>query len=505
MKNFVLMVVLFMALQSSARGDDNIKTAALAGSWYPGTRAELNSMLDGFFAAVPDLPTGGADIGVIVSPHAGYFYAGGVAAYGFKAAQAKKINTVVILAPTHSISFSGASVWADGAFETPLGRVAVDAELAQKILSFDKRFSFRKDVFAGAPGHDENSVETQIPFVQKAFPQAKIVPIIMGYPPDGQTIATVADALVTSIAGRSDVLVDVSVDQSHFHPDNDAHAIDARGLGAIEKMDIDALLAGHEKGEMEVDGFHVVAAAMLYAKKADYGKAKVLKYATSADVTGDKDRVVGYASIMMYRDKPSAAEPAQSSGVAEKGVLPLSEAQKKRLLQIARETTDAFVRTGKVPEFTESDSRLQAEEGAFVTLTKQGQLRGCIGNILGSGPLYRTIRDMAVAASSQDPRFNAVTTDELKDISVEVSVLSKPRVVKGVDEIVLGKHGVIVSRGMFNRGVFLPQVATETGWTKEQFLSELCSQKAGLPPLCWRDPMTTIEVFTAQVFGEKEQ
>jgi hypothetical protein len=494
-----------MILQSFAHGDDNVKTAALAGSWYPGTRQELNSMLDGFFAGVQNLPTGGADIGVIISPHAGYFYSGGVAAYGFTAAQAKKINTVVILAPTHSISFPGASVWAAGAFETPLGRVAVDAELAQKVLSFDKRFSFRKDVFAGAPGHDENSVETQIPFVQKAFPQAKIVPIIMGYPPDAQTITAVADALVAAIAGRGDVLVDVSVDQSHFHPDNDARAIDARGLGAIEKMDLDALLAGHENGEMEVDGFHVVAAAMLYAKKAGYDKAKVLKYATSADVTGDKDRVVGYASIMMYRDKASAGVSTQSSTAAEKGVLPLNDAQKKRLLQIARETADTFVKTGKAPEFTESDQRLQAEEGAFVTLTKQGQLRGCIGNILGSGPLYQTVRDMAVAASSQDPRFNPVTPDELKDIAVEVSVLSKPWVVKSADEIVLGKHGVIVSRGMFNRGVFLPQVATETGWTKEQFLSELCSQKAGLPPLCWRDPTTTIEVFTAQVFGEKEQ
>jgi hypothetical protein len=174
-------------------------------------------------------------------------------------------------------------------------------------------------------------------------------------------------------------------------------------------------------------------------------------------------------------------------------------------LQIARETVDAFVRTGKAPEYTESDPRLQAEEGAFVTLSRHGQLRGCIGNILGSGPIYKTVRDMAVAASSQDPRFDPVTPDELGDIAVEVSVLSKPRVVKSAEEVVLGQHGVIVSRGFLNRGVFLPQVATETGWTRERFLSELCSQKAGLPPLCWRDPATRIEVFTAQVFGEKEE
>ena len=111
---------------------------------------------------------------------------------------------------------------------------------------------------------------------------------------------------------------------------------------------------------------------------------------------------------------------------------------------------------------------------------------------------------MAVAAVRDDPRFTPVTAAELKDIRVEVSVLSKPRAVKSADEIIMGKHGVIVRRGM-QGGVFLPQVATETGWTKEHFLSELCSQKAGLPPDCWKDPATRLEVFTAEVFGEKEK
>ncbi len=506
MKTLVLTLVLFMSLRSFAYSDDNVKEAALAGSWYPGTAAELGQMLDGFLAGVKDVPAD-KDIGVIISPHAGYVFSGPVAAYGFKAAssQSRKINTVVILAPTHSVSFSGASVWPEGAFETPLGRVEIDKELAQKILAYDKRFSFRKDAFDGAPGRPENSVETQIPWVQKMFPKARIVPIVFGYPPDAEVLSAVAEAVAVTTTGRDDILVDVSVDQSHFHVDSEARAIDALGLGAIEKMDMDAFLVGHMKGKMEVDGFHVVASAMLYAKRAGYNKAKVLKYGTSADVTGDKDRVVGYGSIMFYRDKPGAASVKQeASGLGEE-VMSLSDAQKARLLKIARDTVDAFVKTGKAPVVSESDVRLQAEEGAFVTLTKRGQLRGCIGNILGSGPLYQTIRSMAIAAASEDPRFNPVTPDELKDIDVEVSVLSKPRVVKSADEIVLGKHGVIVSKGLLSRGVFLPQVATETGWSKEQFLSELCSQKAGLPPNCWQEPTTTLEVFTAQVFGEKKK
>jgi hypothetical protein len=256
-------------------------------------------------------------------------------------------------------------------------------------------------------------------------------------------------------------------------------------------MDVEGLWQGHRSGSMEVDGFHVVAAAMLYAKKQGFNQAKLLKYATSADTTGDKSRVVGYASIVFYK------------GIFTNAAGTLNQLEKKRLLAIARSTLDGFVRDGKAPEFTEALSRLQAEEGAFVTLNKGGQLRGCIGNIIGRGPLYLTVRDMAVAAASQDPRFSPVTGDELKEIHIEISVLSTPQAVKSANDIVMGTHGVILTRGNFNRGVFLPQVAVETGWSKEKFLSELCSQKAGLPPDCWKEPGTRLEIFTADVFGEK--
>ena len=478
-------------------GQDNVKDARLAGSWYPGDRAELVRMLDGFFAGVAadkDIPPAG-DAGVIVSPHAGYPFSGPVAAYGFKAVQAKKVSTVIILAPSHHFSFQGASIWPEGAFTTPLGSVAVDQALAAKIMAMDKLFSFRRDIFEGAPGRPENSVETQIPFIQRTFPQAKIVPIIMGFPPDLKVIQAVAFALSQAVGDREDVLVDVSVDQSHFHPLAEADAIDRAGLDAIAKFDIEGLWKGHMDGRMEVDGFHVVTAAMLYAKERGYGRVKVLKHATSADVTGDPSSVVGYASILFYRD--AAVKP-------DRGVLPLTEAHKKRLVEIARTTLDTFVKTRKTLDLDEKDARLLQEEGAFVTLTKQGNLRGCIGHIIGEGPLFKTVRDMAVAAASEDPRFSPVTPGELKDIHVEVSVLSRPRPIKDADEIVLGTHGVIVRRGV-QGGVFLPQVATETGWTKDRFLEELCSQKAGLPPDCWKDPATRLEVFTAEVFGEKEK
>lgn len=499
MKKTVFPLVFFMVAAFSSNAEEYIKPAALAGSWYPAGRTELAAMIDGFLSNAPPAPLE-AEIGAIVSPHAGFVFSGPIAAYGFRAAQARKIKTVVILAPSHHVRFSGASIWPEGAFLTPLGKIDVDQDLARQITMADGRFSFRRDVFEGAPGRPENSVETQLPFIQRAFPGARIVPIIVGYPPDPDVLKTLARALQEAVGGREDVLVNVSVDQSHFHPDKIAREIDERGLQAIEAMDIKRFWSGHQNGEMEVDGFYVVAAAMMYARGAGYPRARVLRYATSAETTGDASRVVGYASIMFYREKGGEVS---SAGRQDEETF-LTDAQKKRLLGIARSTLEDFVRTGRADEVRETDPRLSAEEGAFVTLHKKGQLRGCIGNIWGQGPLYQTIRSMAIAAASEDPRFSPVSADELVDIDVEVSVLSRPRPVSSADEIVLGRHGVIVSRGPFNRGVFLPQVATETGWSKERFLSELCSQKAGLPADCWRSAQTRLEIFTANVFGERE-
>jgi AmmeMemoRadiSam system protein B/AmmeMemoRadiSam system protein A len=472
--------------------DDNVKQPRLAGTWYPSGGVELGKMLDAF-AAQADKPVPGRNIGVVISPHAGYAYAGPVAAFGFKAASDQKIATVIILASSHHISFHGAAVWARGEFRTPLGAVPVDEEMARRILAADPRFVERRDVYEGLADRPENSVETQIPFIQRSFPSAKILPVMVGYPPEPDVLESLASALTSVVGARQDVLVAVSVDQSHFHPDPDARRIDARGLDALESMDVQAFWNGHRDGTMEVDGFHVVTAAMLYAQKQGYVRAKVLKYATSADTTKDTGRVVGYASVILYKDRV----PVTVSGV-------LSKDERQALLTIARQSVEAQARGGKAAEITASLPRLKAEQGAFVTLRKDGRLRGCIGNIIGRGPLDMTVRDMAASAAARDPRFTAVTPDELENIDIEISVLSVPRQADNIDSIELGTHGVIVSRGDSARGVFLPQVAVETGWSKEKFLSELCSQKAGLPPDCWKDPGTKLEVFTAEVFGERD-
>ena len=179
----------------------------------------------------------------------------------------------------------------------------------------------------------------------------------------------------------------------------------------------------------------------------------------------------------------------------------LNSEQKQILLKVARETMETYIKTGKTPTFKIVDSLLNEECGSFVTLHKKGQLRGCIGNIIGSMPLWETIRSMAIESATGDPRFSAVTEDELEQIDIEISVLSHPKRIENIDEFHLGEHGVIIKRGS-NQGVFLPQVAQETDWSKEEFLSYLCSHKAGLSPNAWKDNDTEIHIFSAQVFKE---
>ncbi|MFC1675390.1 AmmeMemoRadiSam system protein A [Candidatus Omnitrophota bacterium] len=179
----------------------------------------------------------------------------------------------------------------------------------------------------------------------------------------------------------------------------------------------------------------------------------------------------------------------------------LNKDQKNKLLKIARDSINIYLESGKKLDLSESDPLLAGEMGAFITLRKNGQLRGCIGNLIGKQPLYLTIRDMAVEAATRDPRFPPVELSELKDIKIEISALSPMERVDSTERIEMGRHGVLIRQGL-KSGVYLPQVAAETGWTKEEFLSSLCAQKAGIPEDAWRNNAAEMYIFTAEVFSE---
>ncbi len=488
---FYLIFFLIIGWAMSSYGDANIKEPNVSGQFYTSNPQELSKQIDSFFAIAKNAPFE-KEVGVVVVPHAGYVYSGAVAAYGFKAVSEKKVNTAVVIAASHYFPFNGISVWAKGGLKTPLGTVEVDEKFSEELIAKDEQFVFNKEVF-----DREHSLEVELPFLQKTFEGIRIVPIIIGQP-DFPTLNKLAESLNSIVGERKDVLVVVSTDMSHFHNYETAKGKDAYAIEAVKAFDVEKIFREGAVRKMEFCGFMPLTAGMLYARARGFSNVDVLAYANSGDVTGDKNRVVGYTSIVF--SKPQKKELKNDGG----GVGPLSLDQKKRLIQIAKETIHTLMNEKKVFEVEEQDPRLQEEEGAFVTIHKHGRLRGCIGNILGKGPLFKTVRNMAVSAAVKDPRFPALTKEELKDIDIEISVLSKPWRITNVDEIQLGVHGVIVSGGMFNRGVYLPQVATETGWSKEQFLSSLCSQKAGLPADAWKDPKTVIEIFTASVFSEED-
>jgi AmmeMemoRadiSam system protein A len=184
----------------------------------------------------------------------------------------------------------------------------------------------------------------------------------------------------------------------------------------------------------------------------------------------------------------------------------LSESERESLLREARETLESYAREKKKPKISKEAARtplLESSRGAFVSLHKHGSLRGCIGTFEGEGFLINTIQNMTVAAGWQDPRFPPLDVKELEDVQIEISVLTPRRKVKDVNEIQVGKHGIYITRG-FNRGVLLPQVATQYGWDRETFLEHTC-MKAGLPPDAWKLKDTVIEIFSAEVFSEKEK
>ena len=489
----IILSVVVLTMIASPGFASKIKTPNVSGQFYPSNPQQLSKDIDSYFSAA-DLEAPAQHVEMMIAPHAGYMYSGPVAAYSFKAVREKKYRTVVILAPSHFYHFEGAAVWAEGGFQTPLGVVDVDESFAGKLLALNQKFYVHPQAFAR-----EHSLEVEIPFLQKTFRDFKIVPVILGQV-SVDAAEQIAETLHTVIGERKDVLVVVSTDMSHYHDDATARTMDQATLQTVENLDAAGLWNHCYRGTQEMCGFIPVTTALFLAQKRNL-QARVLEYATSGDVTGDPSRVVGYGSVIFLSQEAKGHKNAEKAAA---GTLPLSREQKKELLRIAKQAIHDYIPRQKIPEFQITDPRLLEKEGAFVTLHKNGALRGCIGNIVSDKPLYQTVRDMAIAAAAKDPRFPSVVEDELPQLEVEVSVLSKPRPVAGVDEIEMGVHGVIVRQGMFHQGVFLPQVATETGWGREEFLNNLCAHKAGLPADAWKDPTTKIEIFTADVFSEKE-
>lgn len=490
--NRVVTFFVFLVLVTWCHGDavtfgfcESVKEPNVAGAFYPDAPTELSQMIDGFLESANPEPVEG-EIFALISPHAGYGFSGQVAGFGYKLLKDKPYKTVIVIGPSHYFGFSGVSIYPQGLFRTPLGDLEVDKEFAQKLLNIDEEITFEPAAF-----RKEHSIEVQLPFLQKVLPDFKIVPIAMGDCPL-LTCQKLAGLLKEAIGNRKDVLIVASTDMYHGYDYQEAEIIDDLTLSYLKNMDAEGLYYGLREGKLQLCGGFGVVSTIILSKELGYEKTKVLKYTNSAQVTGKKTKgvwTVGYASCVIGHEEREAAM--------------LNKEQRKKLLEIARKSIETYLKTGKKLEITETDPVLLKEMGAFVTLNEHSQLRGCIGNLVGSQPLYLTVRDMAVEAATGDPRFPKLQLSELKDVEIEISVLSPLEKVDSPEKIQLGVHGVLIRKG-FNSGVFLPQVAQETGWSKEEFLSNLCAHKAGLAPNAWKDKSTDIYIFSAEVFSEKD-
>ncbi|MGC8805858.1 MAG: AmmeMemoRadiSam system protein A, partial [Candidatus Ratteibacteria bacterium] len=305
-----------------------------------------------------------------------------------------------------------------------------------------------------------------------------------------------ADYLFPFVKKRKNSIIVMSTDLSHYHPLDVAKQKDSYFISLLESGKFLSLMDEMEKGKAEACGGSAAYLGLKILSKVSQTKVKLLNYSTSYDATKDNSNVVGYAAMAVFFEKKKQLEEKTGGRM-------LNRQQRETLLKIARQSIEYHLSGKKLPQLTITDPVLVEKRGVFVTLRKKGELRGCIGMILPKERLVDAVREMAIESATGDPRFPPVTLSELKDIEIEISVLTVPVKVSGPDEIILGRDGVIVKKG-FRQGVFLPQVADETGWTKEQFLTALCEHKAGLEPDAWKKPDTEIYTFQAEVFSEKE-
>lgn len=458
----------------------------MAGSFYPAEKVELSKLVRGFLKK--DSGNFG-DLKVLIVPHAGYSYSGSVAGAGFSNLS-KDIETVILIGSSHDEYFQGAAIYDKGAWETPLGEVFVDEEKASKLINAED------GVISNYKLHkNEHALEVELPFLQTQLTDFKIVPILVGAS-NSDFEKTLSEKIVSIIDDRT-VLV-VSSDLSHYPTQMVAEKVDKETISAILTGDSNTLLQkieenmnfGYENLVTCACGESAIKVGLQVAKSIGAERGELFSYANSAFLTGNDSRVVGYASIGFFKDQGHVSR------------------EKEALLRLARESLKEFITKGNrlwedentLKDFKNIQLALKSM-GAFVTLSENGSLRGCIGIIETTDPLWKTISQMAVSAGVNDPRFPKVTVEELNDIQIEISILTPKRRVASASEIELGKHGVWVRKGI-RRGVFLPQVATETGWSKEEFLNQLCSQKAGLPENCWKDKDTEMFTFEAEVFKE---
>ncbi|MFQ6091693.1 MAG: AmmeMemoRadiSam system protein B [bacterium] len=476
-------------------GSADVRQSVIAGSWYPGDPGSLAAEVGRFLKNVEKVRIEG-ELLALICPHAGYRYSGQVAAYSYKLLAGKKTETVVLIGPSHRYPFKGFSVYDKGGYQTPLGLVPINVELASALIKSNELIKFIPQAHLA-----EHSIEIQLPFLQHMLTSFDFVPVVVGPYSSIEDCQIFSNALVELISSRENTIIVASSDMSHYPPYEEAVRVDREMLSAVESFDLmrvvdtDAKMLKQNIPNLSCTfcGFNPVVVTLMAAKRLGANEVKVLKYANSGDRPGgDKNRVVGYGAVAIYR-KDEIGSKLEFE--------PLGQEAQQVVLRMAREAIETYLSTGGLPEYKPELPVLNEKRGVFVTITKHGRLRGCIGYHGNDVPLYKLVPDRAIAAAVKDSRFPPLSPNELDEIKIKVSVyLTNVYRIKGLDEFELGKQGIILRKG--GRGAtYLPEVPVEAGWTKEEEMEHLC-RKAGLPPGAWKEG-AELYVYSTQVFGEK--
>lgn len=419
-----------------------IRHPIVAGQFYPAQASRLSRMISGMV----DEQAEKEDVIGVVSPHAGYQYSGPVTAAAISRIKLK--DTFVILGPNHTGMGKALSIMTGGSWETPLGSIEIDTELAGQILTAS-RYLEEDD-----KAHQyEHSIEVQIPFLQYFSKDFRIVPVAFSYHSPA-AYKDIGRAIARAVKGtEKGVVIIASSDMTHYEPQESARQKDNKAIEAILDLDEDELLRRVDEFGISMCGYAPTVALITAAKALGATRADLVRYQTSGDVTGDYSSVVGYAAIII------------------KGMSPLAK--------LAKMAVETYVRDGEILKPEELTAEMKERAGVFVSIHKLGNLRGCIGTFEPDtdNVAEETIAN-AISSATRDPRFSPISPGELKSLDYNVDVLTTPEPVEGKDQLNPKEYGVIVESGL-RRGLLLPDLE---GVDSVDYQISICRQKAGILP-----------------------
>jgi len=481
----ILLFSIFAAMETFSQNRPIDRQPVAAGSFYSADKETLKKDLSQLYKSCKKSDENW-NVRAIISPHAGYVFSGKIAASAFSSIPNNTIyKNIFIIGSSHVMFFDGASVYNSGDYITPLGKLAVNKEIANKLILENKVFQFP------TVSHlKEHSIEVELPFIQSYFKEIPlIVPVIIGTDNEN-TVKKIADALRPYFTSEN--LFIISSDFSHYPSYKDAIENDNLTAQSIISGNPRTFLNILKKNsEKNINGLvtsmcgWTSGLTILYLTEGNSQlEFKFIDYSNSGDSPyGGKNEVVGYNAIAVIDKTAKAGNmPVNDSEFS------FSKDEKALLFKIAKNSIYSMLYYNKrsEPDAKKISPKLMQQFGAFVTLKINGTLRGCIGRFISSEPLYKVVSESAISSAFEDPRFSPLTKEEYEKTDIEITILGPLILIHNINEIILGKHGIYIKKGA-RAGTMLPQVAIENGWTVEEFLGYTSRDKAGLGWDGWKD------------------